>query len=255
MTDRPLLPGNARRVEARGRSLTPKSIATERRILEAATSIFEQKGYMSTSLQDIADAAGILKGSIYYYIDSKEDLLYAVIQNLHDDAARNLYRLPEEAGSRAQLHRFVYDHLLNFGRDLSSIRVFYTEYRMVTGERHERIMQARADYEGFTTQLIQDAIDDGWACPTLRPNIAATAILTMINSIYLWYNPRGDVPIEVIATTLTQQALQGLTCPPDHDHTKPPRRPRRTGSGAPARARAKAPAKPTRTPRRTADGG
>lgn len=224
MTEVPLLPGNARRVEELGKRLTPKSVATERRILEAATTIFEQKGYLSASLQDIADAAGILKGSLYYYIDSKEDLLYAVIRNLHVRAAQNLYLLDGDVGSRAQLERFVRDHVLAFGGDVSSIRVFYTEYRMLTGERHDEIVRARTDYEQFTTALVQQAIDDGWACQDLHPKLTATSILTMINSIYLWYNARGDVAIDEIADTLTQQAVQGLTCPPGHDHAAKPRR-------------------------------
>ena len=228
MSNAPLLPGNARRVEKAGKRLTPKSVATERRILDAASAIFDEKGYLNASLQDIADAAGILKGSLYYYIDSKEDLLHAVIQNLHDRAAQNLYLLPDGADSRQQLERFVRDHVLNFGRDMSSIRVFYTEYRMVTGERHEQIMRARSEYEQFTTELIEAAIEDGWACPNLSPHLTATTILTMVNSIYLWYNPRGNVPIEIVADTLTQQAVQGLTCPPGHDHpTSPPRRSRK----------------------------
>jgi AcrR family transcriptional regulator len=253
MDDRPLLPGNTRRKQARSNKANPKSRETERRILEAATETFHVKGYISTTLNDIAAAVGIEKGSLYYYIDSKEDLLYAIIQKLHDDAEGNLRRNQQTEGdSRTRLESFVRDHVLNFAQNLSSIRVFYTEYRLVTGERHDRIMAQRGEYERYLTSMIETAIADGWACPNLRPNLASTAILTMVNSIYLWFDPRGDVTIEEIAETLTQQAIQGLTCPPSHDHTT-----RRTRRNAPqdGKARATLPARATRGSRATGTGG
>src|SRR5947207_409360 len=58
----------------------------QQEILEAAARVFHEKGYESTSIQDIADEVGILKGSLYYYIRSKEDLLYEIIRDIHDDA-------------------------------------------------------------------------------------------------------------------------------------------------------------------------
>ena len=48
---------------------------TRQQLLEASASLFRQKGFRSTSMQDIAEAVGIQKSSIYHYIDNKEDLL------------------------------------------------------------------------------------------------------------------------------------------------------------------------------------
>ena len=66
------------------RSPPPKK--REREIVDAAAEIFHRNGYADTSVQDVADAVGILKGSLYYYIDSKEDLLYRVLLEVHEDA-------------------------------------------------------------------------------------------------------------------------------------------------------------------------
>ena len=62
-------------------------------VLEAAARVFHEKGYESTSIQDIADAVGILKGSLYYYITSKEDLLFEILQDVHEQGLRNLERI------------------------------------------------------------------------------------------------------------------------------------------------------------------
>ena len=49
---------------------------------------FHEKGYEATSIQDIADAVGILKGSLYYYITSKEDLLFEILEDVHQQGIR-----------------------------------------------------------------------------------------------------------------------------------------------------------------------
>ena len=50
-------------------------------VLEAAVRVFHKKGYASSSIQDIADEVGVLKGSLYHYIDSKEDLLARLFED------------------------------------------------------------------------------------------------------------------------------------------------------------------------------
>ena len=59
-------------------------------IVAAATRLFHEKGYESTSIQDVAEAVGILKGSLYYYIQTKEDLLYALALDGHTKGVATL---------------------------------------------------------------------------------------------------------------------------------------------------------------------
>ena len=66
----------------------PKPLKWERRpderpreLLEAALTVFSQRGYRNTRLDDVADAAGVTKGAIYHYFDTKEELLLSVIEH------------------------------------------------------------------------------------------------------------------------------------------------------------------------------
>src|SRR5688572_7080453 len=52
-------------------------------ILETATDLFREKGFYASSMQDISDAVGIKKGSLYYYVRSKEELLFEILKDLH----------------------------------------------------------------------------------------------------------------------------------------------------------------------------
>lgn len=63
---------------------TPQRYDRYEVLIESAAEIFRDHGYDGTSLQQIADAVGILKGSLYHYIKSKEDLLFAIIKRNHD---------------------------------------------------------------------------------------------------------------------------------------------------------------------------
>src|SRR4051794_21767246 len=123
------------------RKTTRKAQAREEEIHRAAARIFHRKGYAATSLQDIADEVGILKGSLYYYIDGKEDLLFGITQTIHRLAAANADRAAAMQGSCADRLRFLVElHVASFGVHLEMIRVFYTEYAALGPERRQEVM-------------------------------------------------------------------------------------------------------------------
>src|SRR3954471_18714428 len=91
------------------RSRAPRRRQQE--ILEAAARVFHEKGYESTSIQDIADAVGILKGSLYYYIDSKEDLLYEILEGIHAEALESVRKATAEGDPLQRIRAFVAAHI------------------------------------------------------------------------------------------------------------------------------------------------
>jgi AcrR family transcriptional regulator len=192
----------------------------EQEIYEVAAEIFHKKGYAGTTLQDIADAVGLLKGSLYYYIDSKEDLLYRITRVIHRNARAILDETRAFEGTPSEkLYFLVRGHVMSFGARLTFIRVFYTEHAALTGERREEIMAERRQYAGYVDELITAGQADGSFCPDHHVRIVRNAILTMINSVYLWYRPGQDEPIEAVATAYADYAIAGLCCPPEHDHS------------------------------------
>lgn len=203
----------------RPRPSSPKALKREQEIYELAAEIFHRKGFAATTLQDIAEAAGMLKGSLYYYIDSKEDLLYRITISIHEDARANLMRAHAVDGPPAEkLHALVEGHVLSFGRRLNWIRVFYTEYGALSGERRREIMDERHGYERFVENLIRKGQADGSFCPELPLRIVTNATLTLINTVYLWYRADAGTPIETVAKTYADFVIRGLRCAPDHSH-------------------------------------
>ena len=190
---------------------TARAVEREQEIVDTAAELFHRKGYAATTLQDIADAVGILKGSLYYYIDGKEDLLYRITIAIHADAHANLDAARATPGLAAdRLRALVEGHVRSFGRRLTWIRVFYTEYASLADERRHHIMQERRDYEAFVQDLLLEGRRDGSLASDLEPWIVGNAVLTMVNTVYLWYRPQRDVDIDTVARTYADLVLRGL---------------------------------------------
>lgn len=195
------------------RSRAPRRRQSE--ILEAAAQVFHEKGYESTSIQDIADSVGILKGSLYYYITSKEDLLYEIIQGVHEEALKNLDLVAALDGDALQkIRAFVVVHFKNNAENLVKMGVFFKDFRSLGGERREVIVQERDMYDSFLRNLIRAAQKEGTVCADLDPKLTAITILGMLNWVYQWYRPDGDMDALEIANLYGDFVVAGLACDP-----------------------------------------
>lgn len=184
-------------------------------LVDAAAKIFQEKGYEAASIQDIAEALGILKGSIYYYIDSKEDLLYAVLQEVHETALGNMEQLRlVDADALAKIRMFIGSHVRHFTDNLVKVTVFFHDFRSLAGERRDYIVAERALYTNYLRELIVQGQKEGVVCVDVDPKLASFAILGMINWSYQWYRADGDLDAADIAGQFSDLVLSGLACTP-----------------------------------------
>ena len=134
----------------------------QREIIDAAAEIFHRKGYSETSMQEIAEAVGILKGSLYYYIDSKEDLLFQMLLEVHEHAKGIVEETAAlEVSAVERLRAYVQRHVEYNAQNLSKIAVYYHDFGLLTAKRKRAIMDQRRYYEQFVIGLIEDAKADG----------------------------------------------------------------------------------------------
>jgi AcrR family transcriptional regulator len=193
------------------RSRAPRRRQQE--IVEAAARVFHEKGYESTSIQDIADAVGILKGSLYYYITSKEDLLFEIIQSVHEEALRNLERTAAVEGDALQkIRTFVVVHVTDNALNLVKMAVFFQDFRSLNGKRRQIIVEERDTYDNFLRDLIRQGQDEGTICPDIEPKLAAITVLGMMNWLYHWYQPGGELSVTHIANAYGDFVVAGLAC-------------------------------------------
>jgi TetR/AcrR family transcriptional regulator, cholesterol catabolism regulator len=198
-----------------------KSQRRRQELIDAAAKIFQDKGYEAASIQDVADALGILKGSVYYYIDSKEDLLFAAIQEVHESALANMDHIRELDEDPLTLIRlFIESHVRHVSDNLVKATVFFHDFRSLDPERHDYIVKERDSYDAFLRDLIMRGQREGVICRDIEPKLATLALLGMMNWTYQWYRVDGGMDPSSIGRQFADLALAGLACDPETHKTK-----------------------------------
>jgi AcrR family transcriptional regulator len=181
-------------------------------LLDISARIFARKGYNSTTLQDIADEFGVLKGSLYHYIRSKDDLLFEVIRSVYSEGLQNLRSLAEDSIDPVErLRAVVRGHVLYLIDNLVKTTVLLHEFDQLSSER--RAEMPIHDYQTTVAELIADAQADPRVKPDLDTQLAALAVLGAANWVYRWYRPSVRTPVE-IADQYADLLVDGmLVCP------------------------------------------
>jgi AcrR family transcriptional regulator len=180
----------------------------EAEVTEAAIEVFFDKGFAGASIQDVADRVGVLKGSLYYYIDSKEDLLFRIFDESHRQAVAMMEEAAASEGPalerlRAYLERYVRWYLLNIKR----VSLYFSEWKHLTGDRHKQIVAQRRVYDEFVLDLIEQAKAAGEVDPGLETRYAAFFVLGAVNAVPSWYRARRERSPDVIAAAYADMAV------------------------------------------------
>lgn len=187
-------------------------------ILAAAAEVFFEKGYDGTTIQDIADRVGMLKGSLYHYIKSKDDLLYGIIHDVHTAGLRELDVLESVEGTaEAKLHEFVRRYTIFTIERRVRASVFDRDFRALSDDRRQELIEERDRYDRSLRALIEAGIEDGCFPRETDVGVVANVIFQMINSIYHWYSPEGPRTAEEIADTIAAFAVGGVMQPHQND--------------------------------------
>jgi len=190
---------------------TEPAKARAREIIDAAAEIFQERGYADTSVQDVASAVGILKGSLYYYIDSKEDLLFRVLEDVHEDARHLLDEVAAmDAPPLERLAAYLRGHVEFNLSNLAKVAVYYHDFGLLAPERREEIIEQRKQYEHCVVGLIEEAQAAGDVDPGLDAHVAAYSALGMVNWTYTWYRPRRGESQSEIADLIADIIVGGL---------------------------------------------
>jgi AcrR family transcriptional regulator len=205
----------------RGSHLADTSSKPPRRrqeLIQVAARVFEVRGYEAASIQDIADALGILKGSVYYYIDTKQELLFAVLQEMHESASANIKKFADLSAEPMTLIRMFVQSQFNFlAENLVEVTVFFQDFGSLDETGRAKIVSQRDDYDKFLRELIRLGQLDGSVCQHIDPKLATLAILGMINWSYQWFRPGGSLDQQQVANEFADFALAGLVCNQGHD--------------------------------------
>lgn len=180
-------------------------------LLEHSARLFAAQGYANTSFQDIADAMGISRSALYYYVANKEELLAALVH----DVLERVVQILEEAQAREDLDEDsrVADALrrivIHNARNTTRFRLLDRNEPDLPEEVAAIHHAARRRVLELFSGLIEAAVQAGRFRP-LPPRTVALALLGMSNWVAWWYRADHDGDAEAVADVLVEVALSGI---------------------------------------------
>jgi AcrR family transcriptional regulator len=198
--------------KAAGSSAPRERRNREQEVIDAAIDLFFRKGYATASIQDVADAVGVLKGSLYYYIDSKEDLLFRIFQESHAQASQIVAEAEAlDAPPLEQLRFYLERYVIWYLENVERVSLYFSELRHLTGERRVTVRAQRDLYDGFLRGRILAARDAGEVPADVDVRYMTFFLLGAINEMPSWYRRDGPASPQTLAREYADIALGALT--------------------------------------------
>jgi AcrR family transcriptional regulator len=190
-----------------------------REIEDVASALFRQRGYSGTSVRDIARALDIQGASLYAHVASKQEVLWAIVERMatrFEQAADVVEAADPGAavfGPGVYLISLVRAHVGVLTDDIERAGVFVHEWRALDPDRREAMARRRDAYEDRFRAAIRNGVESG-AFAAVDPVLTATYILTALNGLVGWYDPKGRLAAKSIADAYADLSVRAVQPPP-----------------------------------------
>jgi TetR/AcrR family transcriptional regulator, cholesterol catabolism regulator len=191
-----------------------RSAIRRRQVLDAAAKVFRNKGYEAASIRDIAEELGILKGSLYYYIKSKDDLLFEILTDMLQQLDSRLEPWRLTTGSPiARLESFVLLYIAHVIKNHQRYWLFFQDVNSLSNGRRKEVIAMLRTYDADLTDLLSEGVADGSIRASVDPRVAGRAIFGMLNWTSRWYSPRGGLTAAHIGVLMADMVLASVAEP------------------------------------------
>jgi AcrR family transcriptional regulator len=192
------------------RNGTQKSLDRAQEIYLLAAQMFVEKGVGATSLSDIAQALSITKAGLYYYFESKQELLYRIVELGLDYVKEGVLDPAREIDDAEDRLKFI---ILNHARLAAegnhAVIIVSHEMNSLSFTQREAVLKRRREYFEFVRDTLvelekQDKLND------VDLTTATFTLFGMILWLSRWYRPGGKLTVEKVCDDVSEMALKGL---------------------------------------------
>ncbi len=201
-------------MDKKGKAGASRKLRKEQ-IKNAAIKLFSEKGFHNTSMQDIASAAGLGKGTLYWYWESKEELAFSLVSDMLSAFLGLIERTRDKDGS-------VIDRLRILARDISELYELEKDYcRLLLKFRADRHYTFRSDYidkvmihynrmRSAISDLLRQGVESGEFVDIDREHFAIV-ILGMVEGLELeWLENEDTFSMQRGLDTILDLLVKGL---------------------------------------------
>ena len=186
-------------------------VDSRQEILRTAARLFQQRGYDATSMNDVAAALKLSKGGLYHHFQSKDEILFEIMNHAMEiTEERVLAPVRAIAVPEERLRALIRLHMevVLSPRD-REITVMLHENHPLPPALRRKINGRKKDYVHFVENLIAEVQRKKGTHGIVTPRAATFALVGMINWIYQWYKPGGELTGEAILRQFTEIFFRG----------------------------------------------
>jgi len=189
----------------------PRAENQRERIMHEAAILFARSGFDASSLNELAEEAGISKAGIYHYFKTKQDVYDAIIiktlEGLFDHVSMTVGSVAEP---QDKLLAFMTAHADFFERNYWAFRCMLVSFSgmSVPTSRHEAVV-LREHYEHLLRDIIADGVRQGHF-RAVDPAGTGRAVLSMLNWMARWFQPGGPKTASQVAEEYADLLFHGL---------------------------------------------
>ena len=200
-------------------------------LLALAASMFAQRGLRATTVRDIADAAGILSGSLYHHFDSKEAMVDEILRGFLDPLFERYHAIvAEQLGPRKTLEAIVVASFAALDNDHDAVAIYQAEARhLATQARFSYIPARLEEFRTMWHMLLKDGMSGGEFRADLDVDLTYRFMRDTVWVPVGWYRPGGGLTIDEIARQYLSIVLDGIGGIGGIDSSAARRRPARNG--------------------------
>lgn len=176
-------------------------------ILRTSAAIFADKGYHQASIRDIARATQVSLSGLYYYFQSKEELLFLIQDHAFGTLLQNLERLLDGVDDpHRKVRLLIENHLRYFINNMAEMKVLSHEAGSLSGEFRDRVNAKKRRLTEIGLEILQELRPN----TDLDPRVSVFSLFGMMNWLYNWYRPDRDVSVERLAEDISRIFLGGF---------------------------------------------
>jgi AcrR family transcriptional regulator len=190
-------------------------MATRRdELTREAARLFAERGFHGTSMDALAQALGVQKGSLYSLTGSKQELLFETMRGGANAFHAALDAVPDDAPALERVREALRGHLRVVAEQLDVATVFTREWRYLEGAYRDEIVAERRRYEERWRGLFRDGVESGDLRTDLDLGATTLLVLSAANWAYTWLEPGRDTDeLADRFTTIVVDGIRGYATP------------------------------------------